>query len=381
MSDQTMTDNKYKNITGAYFIGNMGNGGQERQLFYLVQYLSKSSQVLIFLWENTDERKYIDILEQNSNVILHYLSKKSIYQKIRESRKIIRELEIPYLHSYSFPFNSMVWLLCLGLKCKSIGGIRSRLVSCKKYNGSLKYYAALLLPRRRISNNYRCSLGIGKIDTVLLSIMTKTYYAHNGIDIALFSPNKKHKINCKKVYNSISVGRLFPQKNIYQIVDWISVMKEKGYNLYHEHAGDGPEFDKLKDYIEQKGVKSNFHFAGEILDMPSFMNAADILVHASRYEGCPNVLMEAMSCGLPVLTSNAGDSALIVDHGENGFVYDIDNLEMMVEYGENLFSDHDQLIKFGINGRKKAEREFDINQSAVDICELYVSMGISYNNV
>ena len=76
---------------------------------------------------------------------------------------------------------------------------------------------------------------------------------------------------------------------------------------------------ELVNLIDEYKLNHRVHLVGERNDIPLFMNSIDLLVLCSSYgEAFPNVLNEAMSCGTPCVTTNIGDSALIV--GNTGWV-------------------------------------------------------------
>ncbi len=68
------------------------------------------------------------------------------------------------------------------------------------------------------------------------------------------------------------------------------------------------------------GIERRVHFCGRVQDIQNYYNAGDLFVLPTLYEPFPNVNLEAMACGLPVLTSKATGSADIIEHGINGYL-------------------------------------------------------------
>jgi len=84
-----------------------------------------------------------------------------------------------------------------------------------------------------------------------------------------------------------------------------------------------------------------------------------MLVLTSDYEGFPNVILEAMAARLPVLTTPAGDAALIVQHGQTGFVVQPDDAPSLANSIVKLAQSPPLRVEFGEAGRQRVEQEYD----------------------
>ena len=366
-------------VCGAYLVADLGNGGQERQLYNLVSQISEDKTMLIIPWDYNEEDRYVKLLGEAPNILVLNLEGKGFKAKVSRIRQVLKATNASYLHSYSNHLNFVAWFACLGLRKRAIGGVRNRLVLNRRLNGKLRFYLSLVFPYFRISNNYNCFLDLDWPTRVLSKIFSKTIFVHNGIDTERFKPSIDRTLFYSQPgpLRTISVGRLYPVKQIDQIIDWVFEMKKKGFQVLHRHAGQGPEKDFLLKKIQELQLAEDFQFAGNVTNVPEFMNSADFLIHAAKFEGCPNVIMEAMACGLPILSSDAGDISVIVDQGQSGFVYTIDDRESRLEYGVQLASNADLMSQFSKNAVKKARKEFGLNQYVVAIRKAYKQMGIN----
>jgi len=101
----------------------------------------------------------------------------------------------------------------------------------------------------------------------------------------------------------IAIGRLEKQKGH----DWLLPVLARAFPQLPEHdlllVGDGPEQARLQQQAGELGIASRVHFLGWRGDIPALLRAAELLLLPSRWEGMPNVLLEAMAAGLPVLTT------------------------------------------------------------------------------
>lgn len=141
----------------------------------------------------------------------------------------------------------------------------------------------------------------------------------NFVDTELFSP-PPFKV-CNDVFRIIGVGRVSKQKNIPMLIKALKIVNEKDRKVRVDWYGN--KFDSygvcirlIKDYkLEDIFV---FHEASK--GIINLYQQSDLFVLPSIYEGFPNVLCEAMSCGLPVIATDVCDNGRIVQNGENGYL-------------------------------------------------------------
>jgi glycosyltransferase involved in cell wall biosynthesis len=117
----------------------------------------------------------------------------------------------------------------------------------------------------------------------------------------------------------IFVGRLREQKGLHYLIDAIALLSPKEQALVRVTVvGDGPWREKLMQHAQQKGVQDHLNFVGwvERSEIPGYYQAHSGIILPSLDEGMPNVLLEAMACGLPVIGSDiAGNRDLVQGNG------------------------------------------------------------------
>lgn len=121
----------------------------------------------------------------------------------------------------------------------------------------------------------------------------------------------------------IGVGRLAKEKGWFRLLD---ILKQLPVNYKLTIVGDGPLMEPLKQYVTEKGLAQRVVFLGEVTNVTSELVKHDVLVHCSYTEGFPNVILEALSVGLPVVAFRVGGLNELIRDGFNGFV---------VEQGQN----------------------------------------------
>lgn len=119
------------------------------------------------------------------------------------------------------------------------------------------------------------------------------------------------------------------------------------------------EHPKLVEWIEQAGVRERFHLLGQRHDVPRWMAAMDVIVLSSESEGFPNVLGEAMACGVPCVATDTGDAALIV--GDTGKVVPRKDSEKLAEACAALLRlSEEERRQLGLAARRRIEENYSL---------------------
>lgn len=143
----------------------------------------------------------------------------------------------------------------------------------------------------------------------------------NGVDLEKFAP--KDQRECRntfgiETFTIASVGHLIERKGHDLVINALPELKDVTLMI----AGDGPERAKLEAQAEKLGVRDRVHFLGSLPHehLADLYNAVDVLTLASTREGWPNVLLEAMACGTPVIASDVGGSKEVIGSKSGGIV-------------------------------------------------------------
>lgn len=164
----------------------------------------------------------------------------------------------------------------------------------------------------------------------------------NGVDIVRFSPIDTVLAREKLGLNPtdpvlVSVGGLVERKGFHRVLEVLPELLHSVPNLrFLIVGGGGAEGDwegRLKSQVEALGLTQNVRFLGPVspdeLHVP--LSAADVFVLATRNEGWANVFLEAMACGLPVITTNVGGNAEVVCRPEIGRIVEFGRPDALLE--------------------------------------------------
>lgn len=151
----------------------------------------------------------------------------------------------------------------------------------------------------------------------------------NFVDTNMFSPSNSRNINDQ--LRIIGVGRIAPQKNIPILIEAVRSVVESGYKVRVDWYGKKFEacYEECMKMIELYGLKEIFRFHEPFNPIVEKYRDSDLFVLPSIYEGFPNVLCEAISCGLPVVASDVCDNGRIVHNGKNGFLFPSGDIERL----------------------------------------------------
>ena len=154
----------------------------------------------------------------------------------------------------------------------------------------------------------------------------------------------------------IGIGSLSPVKRWDRLLRAASLLKQRNIEFLVQLVGDGPLRERLETQARDLGVTDRVEFAGRREEIPALLSQAAILAHTSENEGCPNVVMEAMACGRPVVAMQAGDISALVDEGKTGFIVDGDDAESFAERIASLAGDRALCRRMGEAGTRESRK-------------------------
>lgn len=181
----------------------------------------------------------------------------------------------------------------------------------------------------------------------------------NSIDTNMFCP----KIINKDI-DILYVGRLSSEKNLELLLRGV-----KGTNLNVSIIGDGPEYNKLHALTNLYNLDVTFHGVIQNDLLPSYYQRSKIFILCSNYEGNPKAMLEAMSCGCPVIGTNIPGIHNLID-SSNGYL--IDSNCMSLKSILLKISNDEKLLSFlGRNSRKKVSKNYSLSINLKKELSLY----------
>ncbi len=130
-------------------------------------------------------------------------------------------------------------------------------------------------------------------------------------------------------------------------------------------AGDGPERSHVEALVSLLGLSGDVTFFGERVDVAKVLQGSDVFLLPSETESFGLGALEAMACGVPVVTSNVGGLPEVVRDGETGFLAAVGNIEAMAKHVHDLLTEPDLHARMSRAARSRAEEHFQL-EPAVD---------------
>jgi glycosyltransferase involved in cell wall biosynthesis len=167
------------------------------------------------------------------------------------------------------------------------------------------------------------------------------------------------------------IGRMAPQKDHFTLIRAAGEIVKEKPRVRFLLVGDGPLRPRIEKAIQTAGLADYFVLTGNRRDVWEITNEIDILVLSTHFEGCSNVIMEAMTAGKPVVATNAGGNAELVADGETGRIVPVKDAPALASALKELLGDEALAREMGRRGRVRMEQVFSIQNTVEQTVQLY----------
>jgi glycosyltransferase involved in cell wall biosynthesis len=315
-----------------FLIRSLDYGGAERHLLTLARFLDKerfSVTVLCFYPGGALEDE-LKASCGSDGVRLISLNKRGRWDLLRFSWRLVKQLRVirPHvLHSFLVEPNLLsVFLKPLLLRTRLVWGVRASRVHFENYDWFARLnfhlqcffsrFADLIIFNSEAGRAFHISEGFAADKAVVI---------YNGIDTERFKPEAQTRRELRAEFGIAPdtilighVGRFDPMKDHPTFLRAAALICRQREDVRFLLVGEGPEdyARRLRGLAAELGLSEKVIWTGARADMTGIYNALDLFASSSYSEGFPNVIGEAMACGVPCVVTDTGDSALIV--GEVG---------------------------------------------------------------
>lgn len=350
-----------------YFISGLGTGGAEAMLVKVLRHSGSSrNNVVVSLTKGGKNR---DILIDSGVKVIELDMKSVLTLPLRLFRLIrfLRQKRTFIIHAWMYHASLLATLIgALFLKNVSIiWNIRHSVHSLSDEKYVLRVIISVL---GMFSSNpkwilFNSNVSLKQHKEIWGAEAKKLRVMPNGFDTETWKPHSSglsDVIDRRK--SVVHVGRAHPMKNQAGLVTAFQRIMDEFPNVDLYLVGKGTE-----KFVESVNARSRIVSLGEVTDLYSKLSSFDYFVLCSDWgEGFPNVLGEAMACGLPCLTTNVGDSAIVIS--DSRWVIPPKNPEMLLAGLRKLISlSPEEYRKIAAQNREVIISNYDISA----ICNQY----------
>lgn len=352
-----------------FVVGTLGQGGAERQLYYLLAALQMSGArpVVCSLTRGEFWEPYITRL--GIPILWFGQSQSRLLRLLRLVKCVFRERP-QVIQSQHFYCNLYAGLAARAFGEFSIGAVRSNVHSEIQDGGRMLGTWQLRMPHRLAANS---SAALRTLKEMRLS-PARLHFLPNVVDTECFRPSPTI---VRRTTVILGVGRLVPEKRFDSFLHVLAEVRRcQTTPVQGVIVGAGPLRNELERLAGQLGLlPDGVEFRGPVADTSTLFHGADLFLLTSDYEGTPNVVLEAMASGLPVVATRVGDMPELVADQQTGRLCEPGNVSQITETVLRLLADAEERRRIAKSARRFVEAARSVSSLPERLAELYSQTG------
>lgn len=188
----------------------------------------------------------------------------------------------------------------------------------------------------------------------------------SATDTEIFKPDETRKPNEKNILFVAGLGRSEQHKGLKLLIDIFADLHKAFKEVRLVVVGDGDMRKEYEKYVLERGLADVVDFKGKLKagKLVQAYQSAYLFALPSQNDSLPTVIVEAMSTGLPVVSTKIGSIPMLVEDGKTGFLVDSNNFEMMIQKIQVLLQNTGLAYEFGQAGRFKAQKDYNWGERA-----------------
>lgn len=299
------------------FTDSLGAGGAQRQLVGLAQLLQGQGYDVVVLTYHKDEFYLPFLREHNVKYVLLENSQRAL-QRIFKIIKYVKKEKPGALIAFQETPSLIACIVKIILPSLKIFVSERSTTQTLDFRTKIRFFlyrwADRIVPNSYSQANY--------IKQYNPKFCNKIAVVTNFVDLQKFSPVEKSR----KLRPVIMVAAsIWPTKNTVGFIDAMKMVRDRGYDFevrwYGKSESNLNYFNKAQARINELGLEDCIYLLEKSKDIKSRYDEADYFCLPSFYEGTPNVICEAIACGLPVICSDVCDNSIYVHKGINGMLF------------------------------------------------------------
>jgi glycosyltransferase involved in cell wall biosynthesis len=352
-----------------FVAGTLGKGGAERQLYYYLRALTRSG-AHPHVWSLTRREAWEEPIRA-LGVPVEWIGRSPSRALRLAALSMSPQLRSVQLVQSQHFFTNLYAVAAARIAGRpEAGALRSDCTNEVAASGSLGGMS-LRFPRRIVANSQRAirraiEMGVSP---------ARLRYLPNVVDAEAYACQRPRRVGMP--IRVLAVGRLGPEKRFDRFLRVLCLLAKRGVAFEARVIGEGVLRSVLEEKVREMGLGGSGNlFPGPSEEMRSEYEWADVLIQSSDHEGTPNVVLEAMASGLPVVATAAGDTAYICPDGVAGFVREPADEEGLARSVEMLASNPELRARMGEAAAANVRERFSVERLPSLLENLYLEMGV-----
>jgi glycosyltransferase involved in cell wall biosynthesis len=226
-----------------------------------------------------------------------------------------------------------------------------------------------------------CGANMDYLKQIAPSQQSKFSLVYHGVNLNDFHPAQNaDATSTAETPMILSVGRLVEKKGFQDLLQALLIIKESGQRFRCTIYGDGPLSQTLQKWLEEHGMTGEVKLMGDATqqELISIYQSATLFALTPMQtddgdrDGIPNVLVEAMAMGLPVITTAVAGIPELVENNQNGLLYQSHDVVGISSGIIELLRNAEKRRQLGAAGSKKVREQFDVAQAAKRLKTLFI---------
>ncbi|TRX66349.1 glycosyltransferase family 4 protein [Carboxylicivirga sp. M1479] len=328
-------------------------GGAEKQSALLASVLSTTYSVYLFI-------QYPQLCKQNQQLLKQFPQIKLIHldgqwqKKIKKLKNSIKHYHISHLFAYLTSDNLIASIAARNISdCTVYGGVRSSQIPLHKFL-VLRLLNRFFQKATIFNNHQGCQNFIKKGFA-----KNKCHVIHNGIEIS----ESFDITDIPSELNIISIGRFVEAKDFKTSILAIKELQKRTELPFTFYLiGYGPLEASIRHWINAEDLNNKIKVIINPNNIDQYYQMGHVYLSTSVFEGLSNSIMEAMNNFMPIVATNVGDNASLIEHDKTGFLIDTGDYKKAAEYLSKLIKNRQLTNSMGQKAYQHLKSNFSIDQ-------------------
>ena len=354
----------------AFLIDSLSFGGAERQLSLLVRALPEPFKpVVISLSGDIDpfgkelQSRGIDVvaIERRSHVDL---------RRLREAARVIRARKADIVHGFLDAANAYAFVSGRVLRKPVVLSLRNEVLRLSGAKGTALSWMLRHADRILVNSHNGADFLRNRIGVLERNIV----HIPNWVD-----PDRVGRVRDIPPPGAAAtaigfVGRFAKQKRVDLLVEAFHAVRRRVPDARLILMGDGAERGEIVTRVERLGLTPYVEFVAPNPDVDATLRRIDVFVLTSAFEGLPNAAIEALSMGIPVVSTAVGDIGELIIPGKTGALFENDRPDSMADTLVRVLADRSLLENAARFGPKLVEERFSLSRAVERLTAVYRSL-------